>query len=331
MGSAQIADGGVQYRSYQRSELGFRPVASTVYTPGMCVKLASMDLQVFTDAKAIALTGTTANQQLIRGIVSETWNGFNATIGAANYTSGANLSALLMPLPLIDVVVAGFHPAVFVDQSGAGAVTLVNELPLIPSRATAGYSQGIAAASAPGGTGFVGNALLPASGIGSSITAAALAQASQTDTIAGVPLAGDTLTVTIQSPYVASAPGTAQTLAYTITLTSAQAASVTLAAAALVAFLNAQASFNQYFTATNLAGVVTVTVNGLATPFRVNFGTGANVASSFDISLSGMIANSLTFAVAATGGSTATAGGANFAGGTGFKGTIPAVIAAAVL
>jgi hypothetical protein len=75
---------------------------------------------------------------------------------------------------------------------------------------------------------------------------------------------------------------------------------------------------------------VTITVNTFSVTnpmlFKVNFGSGNTETGLFNISLSGMVANSLTFAVAATGGSTATAGGAVFASGTGFKGYLPALV-----
>jgi hypothetical protein len=334
MGSAtSVSDFGSQYRDYERGARKYRPaVASTVYSPGIALQFSSQDIQPYPDQKGVGLPGTGANQQSIVGIVSETWVGFGGSVSPANYTSGANLTAgLVRGTQYIDAVISGFHPSVLVDQSGAGAVTIVDKLPLIASRGTAGYLQG-GSVSAPNGiSAFAGNASLPASGIGSSITAAALAAASQTDTIAGAPAAGDTLSVTIQTPYVPSAPGTAQTTTWTTPpLTSAQAVSATTAAAALVAYLNAQPSFSAFFTAANAAGVVTVTVNNFSVTspmfFKVNFGSGSTEASFFTISLSGMVANSLTFAVAATGGSTATAGGANLAGGTGFKGYLPALV-----
>src|ERR1700676_1243121 len=322
-------DYGNQYRSYQRPERGYRAVAAVTYTPGSVLQLVSADLQVFPDAKSVALPGTGANPQKVAGVVSELWNGFNGNIPPTTYASAASFAGVF-DLPYIRAVTEGFHPAVFLDQSGTGAVTLTDGLPLIPSRATAGYAQGAAATYAGGASGVVGSALLPASGIGSSLTAPALAQASQADTLTGTPAAGDTLSVTISAPYIRTAPGVAQTITWTTPpLTTAQAATVTTAALALLTYLNAQASFNQYFVATQAAGVVTITVNALSNPFAVNFGTGTTVASEFTIGISGMVANSLTFAVASTGGTVSTAGAANLAGGTGYKGTVPAIIATA--
>jgi hypothetical protein len=334
MGSATaITDFGSQYRSYERGERKYRPaVASTVYSQGIALQFSSQDIQPYVDEKGVGLPGTGANQQSLVGIVSETWNGFGGSTSPGNFTSPANLTqGVLRGTQYIEAVISGFHPGVLVDQSGTGAVTIVDKLPLIASRGTAGYLMG-GSVSAPNGiSAFAGNAALPASGIGSSITAAALAAASQTDTLTGTPAAGDTLSVTIQTPYVASAPGTAQTTTWTTPgLTSAQATTVTTAAAALVAYLNAQPSFSAFFTASNVAGVVTVTVNNFSVTspmlFKVNFGSGTTESNFFNISLSGMVANSLTFAVASTGGTTSTAGGANLAGGTGFKGYLPALI-----
>lgn len=331
MGSSTgVTDLGSQYLDFERSTKDYRPLANTVYTPGSLLQFASLDTQPWPDAKGAQLSAIAANQQSLLGFVADTWPGFNGSIGTpnlpANYTSPVTLTALRGTLD-VNAVTQGYHPGVLLDQSGSGAVTVVDKLSLIASRATVGYVQGGSASAPAGGTAVVANAVLPASGIGSSLTAAALAQASQTDTIAGTPAVGDTLSVTIQSPYVSSAPGVAQTTTWTTPpLTTAQAVSVTTAAAALVAYLNAQANFSKYFTATNLVGVVTVTVNAAAALFNVNFGSGTTETANFSISISGMVANSLTFAVAATGGSTATAGAANLASGTGYKGVVPALV-----
>lgn len=327
MGSSTgITDGGSQYRSYERSIKAYRPIATVVYNPGSVLQNVSADLELYPDEKCVQLSATAAAQQSLVGVVAETWPGFSGSVSPNNYTAPPTFTNFRGTV-LIDAVSQGYHPAILVDQSGTGAVTLVDKLPLVASRATAGYAQGVAAASALGGTSVVANAKLPASGIGSSLTAAALAQASQTDTIAGTPAVGDTLSVTIQSPYIASAPGVAQTTTWTTPpLTAAQAVSVTTAALALLTYLNAQPSFSKYFTATQVAGVVTIAVNALSTPFAINFGTGTTVANAFNIGLSGMVSNSLTFAVAATGGSTATAGAANLAAGTGYKGIVPGYV-----
>ena len=235
----------------------------------------------------------------------------------------------------VETVTQGFHTGVLVDQAGTGAVTLTDGLGLVACGAsgTAGFMQGIGVAAATPLT-VIAEALLPSSGIGSSITAAALAQASQTATIGGTPAAGDTLTVTIQTPYISASPGTAQTTSWTTPgLTTAQAVSTTTAATALAAYLNTQPSFTAWFVATSSTNVVTVTVVAATFPgnpmlWNVNFvgpGIGGIVEPNFfKITLSGMIGNSLTFACAATGGSTNTAGSTTLAGGTGFQGYIPA-------
>jgi len=331
MGFPDVSDLGNQYRDYLRAEFNYRPAINTTFFLGALVVCPSVDLQTQPDMKTVALAGTGAAQQLIRGFVSEAWAGFNGSIGVPSYVSPTT-ALISTGTEMVDTVIWGFHPSVALDQSGTGAVTVTNGIPLVPSRGTAGYVQGVAATTAAGASGYAANALLPASGIGSSLTAAALAQASQTDTLTGTPAVGDTLSVTIQSPYVSTAPGTAQTITWTTPpLTSAQAATVTTAALALVTYLNGVPSFSQYFTATQVAGVVTITVNALATPFTVNFGSGTSVYSSFQISISGMVANSLTFAVSSTGGTVSTAGAANLASGTGYKGVIPAMVVPNVL
>lgn len=312
--------------SFSRVEDDFRAVAAKAFAPGTFVQLAPLDAQIYPDAKTVQPVPISGNQGNVMGCVSEAFVGFNGSIGAPSYTSPSSATTV-RGTSGVTCVLAGYHSGVQIDQSGAGAATITNGTPLVGSKSSVGAAQGAAGTGAYAGLTTEGVAVLPATGMGSTLTAAVLAQASQTDTIAGAPAAGDTLTVTIQSPYNASAPGVSQTTSWTTPpLTSAQAASATTAAAALVAYLNAIPSFSQYFTATNAAGVVTVTVNALSTPFAVNFGSGTTVTAAFLISISGMVANSLSFAVSATGGSTATAGGATLAGGTGYKGTIPALV-----
>ena len=336
-GTTAAAYRGANYGgSYGRSGWSFRPTAGTVYLSGSILQMVAQDSQVYPDESTAGLSGTAANQMKLCGVVSETWPGFNASIGTPTFTAPSNLVGEY-GTTFVVAVVKGYHPGVLIDQSGSGAVTIVDGLAIIASRATAGYGQGGSASAPAGGSAVIANAALPAAGIGSSITAAALAQASQTDTITGTPAVGDTLSVTIQSSYIASAAGTAQTTTCTTPpLNAAQAVSVTTAAAALVAYLNAQTNFALYFTATNSSGVVTVTVNTLASLFTVNFsgGVGApgytSIASAFQIGISGMVANSLSFAVAATGGSVATPGGAVLAGGTGYKGPLPAWVCSTI-
>ena len=329
-GIAQAAYRGTQYTSYGQAKWSFRPIPGGTYLPGTVLQLCPTDTQVFPDEATAqaALTGT--NLPLLCGVVDAAWPGFNGSIGSPSYTAPLNLAGEY-GTNYVEAIVKGYVPGIFVDQSGTAAVTLTNGLSLVSSRVSVGYAQGQSIVNAPGGSSVIACAALPASGIGSSITAAALVQATATDTLTGTPAVGDTLSVTIQSPYIATAPGTVQTVTYTTPpLTSGQAATVTTAAAALVAYLNGIASFSQYFIATNSAGVVTITVNALATPFKVNTAGGvqsptfASEGSSWSISISGMVANSLTFAVSSTGGTTSTASGANFAGGTGFKGLLPA-------
>ena len=90
---------------------------------------------------------------------------------------------------------------VWIDQSGTASVTITDGIPLVSSRVTAGYAQGVAVATATNPQSQVGVANLPASGIGSSLTgsAATLAQASTTFTVGGTPAAGDVLTATFNS------------------------------------------------------------------------------------------------------------------------------------
>lgn len=326
--STGVTDLGSQYRSYERSEKISRPIANVTYNPGSVLQNVAANLELFPDEKGAQLSSTSAAQTSLVGVVSETWPGFAGSIGAASYTSASSYTAFRGTVG-IETVTQGYHPAILLDQSGTGAVTVVDKISLIASRASVGYAQGGSATAPGGGTFVVANAKLPASGIASSLTAAALAQASQTDTLAGTPAAGDILSVTIQTPYVSSAPGTAQTTTWsTPPLTAAQAVSVTTAGLALLTYLNAQPGFSQFFIASQAAGVVTITVNALANPFKINFGSGSAETNAFNISLSGMVANSLTFAVASSAGAgtTSTAGAANLASGTGYLGIVPGYV-----
>jgi len=331
--AAQDEDLTLQYRQFKRTSDDFRPIPGVSYLPGSVCKMTALDTQVYYDQKTVKLTTTSAAQRLIMGVVAPDWPGFNASIGAPNYVAPGIVGNYARGSTGVKLVIWGFHGGVLVDQSGSGAATITNEIPLVPSRATAGYAQGVAAASQAGPNSTVGIAMLPAAGIGSSITAAALAQASETFTIA-TPASGDTLNLTIQAPYTETSPGTAQTQTWSLLLTSTTAASPTTAGNAMTAYLNAQASFSQFFIATNSAGVLTVTVNALSAPFLVTGanGQGANaLGMQFTIGISGMIANSLTTAstVTGAGGTTFTAQGGTFASGTpgtGYFGVVPAWI-----
>ena len=329
----------LQYKSYIREYDDYRPLAATTYLPGSVVQIAPMDSQPYPDAKGIQLCNafSTAGVQQngILGVVggSGMWSGFDGNdVNPTSFTSPSNLLTV-RGSQSVPVVHRGYVDAILLDQTATGAVTVVDKSALIVSKKTAGYAMGGSLTAPVGNSYVVGEAMLPAAGIGSSITAAALAQASQTATIVG-PVAGDQPYVTIQSPYSNASPGVAQTIQYLMPpLTAAQAVSATTAAAAMVAFLNSIGTFSAYFLATNVAGVVTVTVNTLAAPWHVNGGVGTTLQWEFNISLSGMIANSLTFAagVVGSGGTTNTAGGANFTGGTGFTGSIPGRVACALV
>lgn len=325
-----------QYLGFDRDIDTFRPAINTTFTPGLAVKLVDQSLQVFPDEATIGLPGTTigATQNLLMGIVADTWPGFSGSIAPPQFTSGTS-TTLQRGTTGVDVVLRGFHPALFIDQSGAGAVTIVNGLPIVPSvvAASAGRGQGVATATATGGLGTIAVAMLPvgAALFGSSLTAAALAQATATFTIAGTPTVGDVYTYTVDAPFSTANPGVRQIFTYVIPpLTAAQAVSATTAALAVLTFLNAQPSFSQYYTATQAAGVITWTVNALANPFQVTFGSAGVLTAQYNLSISGMILNN-----AAAGGFVVTAAvvgvstnvvTTQFAGGTGYKGTIPVYV-----
>lgn len=299
------------------------PISAT-YLPGTVLQLVAIDKQLYPNRRTVQPmpAGTTATK--FAGVVASSWGGFDGSVDGS-YTSTPNTAYLLRGTQFIQAVCKGAS-SILVDQAGSGAVTLVDGLQLVSSRNTAGYAQGVAVSTAVGAA-LLGVASLPSTGIGSSITAAALAQASQTATVA-TPASGDILNLTIQAPYTQAAPGVVQTYTWSLLLNSTTAASATTAAAAMVAYLNSQANFALYFIATNSSGVITVTVNALSSPFQVTYGSGTTLTGVFTLGISGMVANSLTFACSVTGsgGTTFTAGGANLASGTGYLGIVPAFI-----
>jgi hypothetical protein len=326
-----------QYVGYDRDIDTFRPQGGITFTPGLAVRLTSQDQQIFPDMATVTLPATTigVTQNKLMGIVAETWPGFSGSIAPPTFLSPAN-STLTRGTIGVDVILRGFAPTILVDQSGAGAVTIVDGLPLVPSVAAAGQgrSQGVATATATGGLGTVAVAMLPVGAFfGSSLTAAALAQAAATFTIAGVPTLGDVYTITCTAPFTTAAPGTGQVFTWvTPPLTVAAAVSVTTAAAFVTTFLNTLAPFSTtsgYFIATSALGVITITVNALATPWQITFGSNGILQNQYNLALSGMIANNasngLVVTAAVVGVSTFVVT-TQFAGGTGYKGQIPGYV-----
>ena len=329
--------GGVGKQSYRVSN------AVNTYTQGIACGLVAINSQILPDFQTVQPLAAGTTTPNFVGVVQHGWNGFD--------NAGTLNTSFISPATQLNVRGTQYVPLtikgieyVWIDQSGTGAVTLTNGIQVVSSRTTAGYGQGVAIATATPRSGLIGSASLPSSGIGSSLTAAALAQASQIITLTGTPAAGDVLTSTIQAPYNDLQPGTAQTYSVSVTLNATTAVSVTTAATALTAALNASPYFAvtsyhgqgtppPYFTATSSAGVVTVTVNTLANPFLVTGGS-TNIAGvaveqwRFYTYISGMVANSLTFVATASSGAgtTVTAGGAVFASGTGYNGKIPVLV-----
>src|SRR5579875_604980 len=108
--------------SYNRAVQAFRAVPGQTYLVGSCVKLASQDLQIASDAQTVIPTKNASGQQLIMGVVSDTWAGFDlagATVAPASTARG---------VPYVDLVVQGYTSIGLIDQGGAGAVTITNEV-----------------------------------------------------------------------------------------------------------------------------------------------------------------------------------------------------------
>lgn len=314
-----------QYVAFLRITQGYRPGGTSLnFNPGCVVKMAPLDQQLWVDQGTVILPAA-ATDPLCVGLVSEDWQGFTGA-PPQSYVGSAN-QLTLRGSQMVKVTVNGYHAAASIDNSATAATNIVNGTPLGISTNTpaAGNLAGLAAAA----VGQIGYAMLPAAGIGSSLThgtGGVVTAASQTATIAGTPTLGDVYTTTVSVPYLGSpnytqSPGIAQTLAFVApALTSTTAASVTTAAAATVTYLNAQAIFSTFYSAANVAGVITITV--LPAQFFVSYALGGG----FYITTSGSVGNSLTLACAVSGVSTYTAGGGNFAAGAGYKGTCPMLI-----
>jgi hypothetical protein len=324
-----------------RGRQGFRPSnAVNTYTLGTVVQLVPVSGQIYPDFQTVQPTPAAAGGTKLAGVVASDWGGFDGQGSLNSSYISAALQTNIVGTQFINTVVKGIT-YVWIDQSGGAAVTCVDGLPLSTSSVTAGYAQGSSLVLTAGAA-LVGVANLPASAVmGYSLTAAALAQASGTVTITGTPASGDVLTVTLGPVYTDLQPGTVQTHSISVTLNATTAASVTTAATALAAALNADSYFatptvhgtGGWFIATSSAGVVTITVNAFANAWLVTGGTTSGAGNAqeqyrFYTFISGMIGNSITLATTASAGagSIVTASGANLASGTGYKGKVPAMI-----
>lgn len=321
-----------------RGEQAYRPSnAVNTYSRGILLQIVPVNSQIFPDFQTVQPMPAAANGTKFAGVVADDWNGFdNAGIYPSSFLTPAS-QLNVRGTSFINAVVKGVA-YVFVDTSAG--VTITDGIPLTSSANTAGYAQGVAVASAL--PSIIGWANLPSSGIGSSLTGAALAQATAVFTITGTPASGDVITITLQNQYTDNQPGTVQTTAISTTLNATTAATVTTAAAAVVASLQANPLFatstgfgiGGYFTAANAAGVITITVNASANGFLVTGGTAATSGSTTEqwryfTFISGMVANTLTATSTYTqagGSSGAISSPANFSGGTGYKGKVPALI-----
>ena len=305
------------------------PTAAT-YLPGMSLQAVALDGQLAPDHTTVQITPAGTTLTKIMGVVSSEWGGFiNGNNTNTTYTTTTNNTGQVRGTQFIEGVVKGVA-GVLIDQAGSGAVTVVDGLQIVSSRNTAGYGQGVAVSTAVGRACYA-VASLPSTGIGSSFTAAALAQASTDFTVAS-PASGDIVNTTIQVPYTQAAPGVVQTKTWSLALNSVSAVSATTAALAILTYLNSQSDFATYFIATQTAGAVHIAVNGASAPWAVTFGSGSNFTGQVTIGLSGMQANLLTTvgSVTGAGGTTYSAAGTTFGGGTsagtGYKGIIPAFI-----
>jgi hypothetical protein len=308
-----------------------RPYPGAAYPLGTVLQLVPQDSQVYIDALTVQPVPAGRRAKFLIGAVAPEQypSGFDG--------SGGQVAALAAARGTQKVTAAIYGQCnVLLDSSGANAANLINGVALESSEVTAGYAEGVSDANHYQQCGL-GYAFLPAAGIGSSLVAGALAAATVTFTIA-TPTAGDTIGVTLQIDYSQAYPGIVQTRTVSILLTAASAVSATTAAVALAAAINADPILSKWYSATNAAGVITVTAlaTGVIHLFPVsawsyNNGIPINVFA-ITFNTAGMLANSLTSVavVSGGGGTTNVAGAATLAGGTGYKGLCPAFLSPAV-
>lgn len=317
----------------------FRPLPGGAYPVGTVLQYVAQDFQQYPDYRTVQPVPAVANQLLLAGVVSEEMKSSSLS-GGVNYGGFDGLGSVIAGAStargsqLVPATVYGYHGSLLIDNTAGNAIS--NGTPLSSSATTVGRAQGN---TAPVATAVLGNAALPSAGVGATLGTGAVTQASQTITVGGAPATGDVYTITLQIPYSQATPGVVQTRAILVgPLTGAQSASVTAAAAAIVAAIQNDPVAKLYYTAANAAGVVTVSALAtalfpifFANAFNANVGLPMNV-TPFAVSLSGSAGNGLTIAGAKTvngGGGTATitAGAASLAGGVGFVGSAPAWIA----
>lgn len=312
-----------------------RPLPSGTFASGTVVQLAALDSQIWKDLATVQIAPTTALGSLI-GIVSEddagpTYGGFDGKGGVVAPAVGARGSG-----STIGITTGGFHTAALIDNSGGSTIALVDKASLVVSSVTAGRMQAVTTAAV---SALIARAILPAAGPFSSLGSSTLAAATQTVTLAGTPAAGTIITIPVQIPFSDASFGTALYRTVVVpALTTAQATSVTTAAAAVIAFFNLDPIASLYYLATASAGVITLTV--VSQKFRVTIaGYDANHGADFYVTSAGAAGNYLSLAtVAISGGGTIAAGGSNsgyagypttsplFSGGTGYLGQIPVLV-----
>ena len=307
----------------------YRPGLGFAYPSGTVVCLPALDAQAFLDMRTVIPSPAAANVPLLIGAVSaesisKTTGGFD---GLGNAVSGAN--AATRGTQKLALTIYGQHDGVLIDNSGAGSAAIVHGTMLTSSPVTSGSAQGVTVAPPPNA--LLGSAVLPLAGLGATFGAGALVAAAITGTLTTA-AAGQTVFATLQIGDNQNFPGIVQTRTVSVLLNATTGASVTSAAAALAAAINADPTLNQLYVATSALGVVTITA--LATGFFSRFFLTSlqNTSLSFNyagyrFNTAGTGGNGLTTSFGGSGGAVATGGGA-LAGGTGYKGTIPAFISA---
>jgi hypothetical protein len=307
-----------------------RPVPGAAYPAGTVLQLVPQDSQAYIDTLTVQPVAPAQRAPMLIGAVPAEWAG-GGFDGLGNPTAAASGAR---GTQMVEAVIYG-AAHVLIDQSGANAATLTNGIPVTSSEVTTGYGEGTAAATAYANA-ILGYASLPAAGFGSSLTAAALAQATVTFTIAA-PAAGDTIGVTIQVPYIQDSPGVAQTRTVSVVLTAATAATATTAALALLTAINADPVLGKMMVATQVAGVITCTILGTYIFAVYPASQWVNAAIPFNVkplvyTLTGMLANTITTVAVASGGggTTNVASATTFLNGTGYKGFVSVFLKPAV-
>lgn len=336
-----------------REVQGFSPIPGNNYPVGALLQLAPMNQQVWSDMHTAVPTAASAVVKAIIGVVADEWiTGPGITIpggapqggfGGGSALAPGSVASAAQGTDAIPVVVRGICMRALIDNTN-GAAAITHGYPLSSASNVIGKMMGGPAAPVEGA--FAASALLNGGVPFSSLGSGAVAAATQTITLSGTaPAAGDIYIIPMQVPFSPNQQGVAQFRNVIVgPLTAAQAGNVTNGAAAVVAAITADPVASLYYTAANVAGVVTVTIVA-GNQFKIGgqgYTQGGVIwGSQWELTTSGTMGNGMALGAPvvsvgavtiANGGATAAgqtgypAGSTLFSGGTGYVGTCPVFV-----